>query len=235
MILDVTDDTFEQDVVLRSDQVPVVVDLWASWCGPCKTLSPIIERVVEETNGAVVLAKIDVDANPRAAATFRVQGIPAVYALRDRQVVDGFVGAQGEDIVRQFVNQLAPNEAESELALLLEKGDEASLRQVLEAEPGNEAAVTALAELVLRDGRSEEALALLERIPESAETRRIAALARTGEALGDTDIESRLDALLDDVKSDDGARQEYLDLLEVLGADDPRTAKYRKLLTSKLF
>lgn len=235
MIIDVTDASFEQDVLVRSDQVPVVVDLWAPWCGPCKTLSPIIEKVVNEAGGQVVLAKINVDENPRASASFQVQGIPAVYALHERRIVNGFVGAQGEAFVRQFVESLLPTEEESEISRLVAAGDEASLRQALELEPGNEAAVTALADLLVADGRAEEALQLLERIPESAETRRIAAVARTGGSVPADDIGSRLDALLDRVKGDDAARQEFLDLLEVLGPDDPRTPQYRKQLTSRLF
>ena len=96
MSIDVTDATFPTEVVERSKQVPVVVDLWAEWCGPCKTLGPILEKVIDETGGKVVLAKVDVDANPQIAAAFQVQGIPAVYALKDGKVVDGFVGAQPE-------------------------------------------------------------------------------------------------------------------------------------------
>jgi putative thioredoxin len=235
MIIDVTDASFEQDVLVRSDQVPVVVDLWAPWCGPCKTLSPIIEKVVDEADGKVVLAKINVDENPRASASFQVQGIPAVYALFERRIVNGFVGAQGEAFVREFVESLLPTEEESEISRLVAAGDESSLRQALELEPGNEAAVTALADLLVADGRAEEALQLLERIPESSETRRIAAVARTGGDVPGDDIGPRLDALLDRVKGDDAARQEFVDLLEVLGPEDPRTPHYRKQLTSRLF
>ncbi|MPY93047.1 MAG: tetratricopeptide repeat protein [Acidimicrobiia bacterium] len=235
MIIDVTDESFEQDVLVRSEQVPVVVDLWAPWCGPCKTLSPIIEKVVAETGGNVVLAKINVDENPRASATFQVQGIPAVYALAERRIVNGFVGAQGEQFVREFVASLLPTEEETVVSRLIAAGDEASLRQVLELEPGNEEAVTGLADLLVEDGKGEEALQLLERIPESAETRRIAALARTGGGVPEDDIGPRLDALLDRVKADETARQEFVDLLEVLGPDDPRTPHYRKQLTSRLF
>ena len=94
MSIDVTDATFPAEVVERSKQVPVVVDLWAEWCGPCKTLGPILEKVIDETDGKVVLAKVDVDANRQTADAFQVQGIPAVYALKDGKVVDGFVGAQ---------------------------------------------------------------------------------------------------------------------------------------------
>ena len=97
---DVTDATFAAEVIERSTQVPVVVDLWAPWCGPCKTLSPIIERVIADTDGAVELAKVNVDENPQVSQAFQVQGIPAVFAIVDGQVVDHFVGAQGEAFVK---------------------------------------------------------------------------------------------------------------------------------------
>src|SRR3954447_5544339 len=97
---DITDATFEQDVLERSKQVPVVVDLWAPWCGPCKTLGPIIERVIAETDGKVELAKVNVDENPQVSQAFQVQSIPAVYALKDGKVVDGFIGAQPEATIK---------------------------------------------------------------------------------------------------------------------------------------
>ena len=234
MSVDVTDATFEQAVLNRSDEVPVVVDLWAEWCGPCRTLGPILERVVAETDGRVELVKIDVDTNPRAAATFQVQSIPAVYALKDRKIVDSFIGALPEPRVREFVGRLAP--AASEADVLAAYGDEASLRAALEMQPDHPAAVLGLAELLAAQGDGEGALALLARIPESAESRRVAALARVGAppAPG-TDVASRLDGLLERVKEDDDARQEFVDLLEVLGPDDPRTPRYRRALTSRLY
>ncbi|CAN5786284.1 tetratricopeptide repeat protein [soil metagenome] len=240
LMIDVTDATFEADVFAMSDERPVVVDLWAPWCGPCRQLGPLIEKAVDDTDGQVVLAKVNVDENPQVSQAFKVQGIPAVYALRDRKVVDGFVGAQGEAAITEFVQRLLPTQEETELEALLAAGDEASLRKALEIDPGHEGAVVALADLLVADERGPEALSLLERIPESPETRRVAALARTGgEAIsngdGDDDTDAKLDALLDRVKDDEDARQEFVDLLELLGPDDPRTARYRKALTTRLF
>jgi putative thioredoxin len=234
MAIDVTDATFQTEVVDRSRTTPVVVDLWAEWCGPCRTLGPIIERVVESTNGNVVLVKVNVDENPSISQAFRVQSIPAVYAFKDGQVVDGFMGALPEHEVREFVERLLPNETESMVAAMIALGDEGSLRAVLEIDPGNEDAIVGLCELLIIRGESDEALALLARIPETDRTRVVAAKARVG-FVPDDDHDDTLTALLDRVKTDDDARQQYIDILELMGANDPRTAKYRKLLTSRLF
>ena len=233
---DVTDDTFEADVLVRSETVPVVVDLWAPWCGPCKTLGPILEKVIDSTDGAVELAKINVDENPRSGATFRVQSIPAVFALRDRKIVDSFIGALAESGVREFVARLAPPKSPADR--LVEVGTEDALRAALDLQPDHAGAVVALAELLVGSGSTDEALALLARIPETAEVRRVAALARMGGSAGvpsGDDVSSKLDALLERVKGDEVARQEFLDLLEVLGPEDPRTLRYRRAMTSRLF
>ena len=232
---DVTDATFATAVVERSHAVAVVVDLWAPWCGPCKTLGPILERAVAATGGAVELAKVNVDDNPQTAQAFQVQGIPAVYAMRDGKVVDGFIGAQGEAAVVEFVQRLLPTEQENEVDALVAAGDEDSLRRALELDADHEGAVVGLAELLVAQDRGEEALELLERIPETAEVRRVAALARTGGGDADGDVEARLEDLLGRVKVDQEARQEFVDLLEIMGADDPRTAPYRRRLTAQIY
>ena len=234
-MIDVTDTTFQHDVLERSAQVPVVVDLWAEWCGPCRTLGPILERVVDETGGKVELAKVDVDANPSVSAAFQVQSIPAVYAISGGKVVDSFIGALPEPAVREFVSRLAP--AQSEADRLAAMGDEASLRKALELEPDHAGAVITLAELLVERGEGDEALTLLARVPETAESRRVAALARLGTdgATGTADLDARLEALLERVKDDEAARREYVDLLEMLGADDPRTPRYRRALASRLY
>lgn len=231
---DVTDETFQTQVIERSMQVPVVVDLWAEWCGPCKQLGPIIEKVIADTNGQVELAKVDVDANQQVAQAFQVQGIPAVFAIKDGAVVDSFVGAKGEREVAEFVAKLLPTEVETEADQLLAAGDEASLRTILETTPDHPEAVVQLATILADRGDAEGVTTLLARIPETPETRRVAALVRTG-SVGADDVDAKLTALLDQVKTNDEARQEYVDILEVMGPDDPRTAEYRKQLTSRLF
>lgn len=232
--IDVTDATFQTDVIDKSSEVPVVVDLWAPWCGPCKTLGPIIEKVIDETGGKVVLVKVNIDENPGLSQAFKVQSIPAVYAVKNGAVVDGFMGAYPEHAVKEFVDSLLPSEEEVAIRELLEAGDEGSLRIALSMAPANEDVIVALAELLIAEGNGEEALALLARIPESDRTRHVAALARVGQAPQD-DYDEQLTALLDQVKTDDDARQKYVDLLELMGPADPRTADYRRQLTSRLY
>ncbi len=234
MAIDVTDATFQAEVIDRSMTTPVVVDLWATWCGPCRTLTPLLERVVAETNGKVELVKVDVDANPGISQAFRVQSIPMVVAFKDGQPVDAFMGAQGEHEVRDFVSNLLPTDEENQLRALIAAGDEASLRLALQADPGNEDAIVALAELLVDRGEADEALELLARIPETDRTRHVAAKARVHIA-PDDDYDQKLTELLDRVKDDDDARQEFVDILELMGPHDPRTAPYRKQLTARLF
>ena len=234
MAIDVSDATFEDDVVKRSLTTPVIVDLWAPWCGPCTTLGPILEKATDDTNGQVVLVKVNVDENPSISQAFQVQSIPAVYALKDGQVIDGFVGAQPEHLVREFVNALVPSSEQQHLDALITAGDEESLRAAIELAPGHEGAIIALCHLLVETGRSDDALILLGRIPESEQTRKVAAAARLSEKPID-DYDSKLASLLPSVKNDVDARQEFIDILELMGAEDPRTAAFRKQLTARLF
>ena len=237
--MDVTDDSFQTDVLTRSSEVPVVVDLGAPWCGPCTTLGPMLEHAVAASDGAVALAKVNVDENPRIAQTFGVQSIPAVFAIRDGQVVDQFIGALPEAEVAAFINRLVP--APSEADTLVAAGDEASLRRALELEPDHVAATEALARLLLDRGDAADALATLARIPETPTGRVLAAearLAESGVSLGDEqdgEIDARLNALLEQVRDDEAARQEFIDLLETLGPEDPRTNSFRRALATRLF
>jgi putative thioredoxin len=237
--MDVTDQTFQAEVIDRSAGVPVVVDLWAPWCGPCKTLGPMIEKAVADTGGAVELAKVNVDDNPAVARAFNVQSIPAVFAIREGQVVDQFIGAVPEAQITAFVQRLAP--APSEADTLAAAGDEASLRRALELEPDHAPATEGLARILIDRGEAGEALALLQRLPETEAGRVLAAEARLLEAgvdvsgTGREEIETKLNQLLDRVHDDDAARQEFVDLLEAMGADDPRTKEYRRALTARLY
>jgi putative thioredoxin len=164
VVLDVDEQTFEREVLLRSRDVPVVVDLWAPWCGPCRTLSPILERLADEANGAWVLAKVNVDENPRLAQMFRAQSIPAVKAVVNGKLVDEFVGALPESQVRawlkRFVKEPEPPQAsllEAAQALEATNPSEAAARYrlLLGEEPENAAALFNLGRLLLLQGETE--------------------------------------------------------------------------------
>jgi putative thioredoxin len=237
--MDVTDDSFQTDVLARSNEVPVVVDLWAPWCGPCTTLGPMLERAVAATEGSVELAKVNIDDNPRIAQSFGVQSIPAVFAIAGGKVVDQFIGAVPEQQVAAFVQKLLP--ALSEADTLVAAGDEASLRQALELEAGHPGATEALARILIDRGEAADALALLARVPETPAARTLAAEARLVEsgvnvsAAGGAEIDARLNELLERVRDDDSARQEFVDLLETLGPEDPRTSSFRRALAARLY
>ena len=170
-VKDVTEADFQREVVERSREVPVVVDFWAPWCGPCRSLGPRLERLAGEANGAWVLAKVNVDENQELAAEFQVSGIPAVFAVRDAQVVDQFAGLLPEDELRRFLARLVPTEADQRIATAAQvegtdpAAAEALYRQAINENPGHEAAQVGLARVLLREpGREDEATALLRGI-----------------------------------------------------------------------
>jgi putative thioredoxin len=245
-VIDVTDATFEQEVLERSKQVPVVVDFWAEWCGPCRQLGPLIEREANAREGKVVLAKLDTDANQRTAMEYRIQGIPAVKAFKDGAVVDEFVGAQPPPVVARFFDSLVPSETDT----LVAAGDEASLRKALELDPRRADAAVPLARLLLTRGEREEALKLVEAVPGNFQAEGLAArirlqergepdLTQAWDALDDSDPERAIDVLLEALPSADGAkddiRQAVVAVLDELGVEHPLARDARRRLAAALY
>ena len=187
-VVEVTDATFEEVVVEGSKQRPVVIDLWATWCGPCKTLGPILEKVAGERQGAFLLAKLDVDANPMVAQALGVQSIPTVVAFKDGEPVNGFVGSYPEEAVNQFVDELVPTEAELEVEEAqaeAEAGDldgaEQDFRDALAKDPQNRDAALGLARILVGRGDLDEARPLLTPLEPDPEAERLLASARVQE------------------------------------------------------
>jgi putative thioredoxin len=175
-VIDVTDATFQRDVIEKSRDIPVVVDFWAPWCGPCRTLGPVLERLANEDESNFILAKMNVDHNQVYACQFQVQGIPAVKAFKDGKMVSGFVGAQPEPNVRRFLSQLGPaskNGKGDETNDLLKAGKFAEAARLMEAKlaenPGQPALRLKLAKTLLRAGQGCQAQTQLEDFPVSPE------------------------------------------------------------------
>jgi putative thioredoxin len=244
MAIDVTEATFEPEVVERSRQLPVVVDFWAEWCGPCKALSPALERAEAARAGKVVLAKVDVDSNQRLSAQFQVQGIPAVKAFKDGAVTDEFVGALPPAKVEAFFDGLVPSRADE----LLAAGDELSLREAAELEPTRADIAVALAKARLGRGAEAEALEAVESHENDFAAAGIAArlrLAEAGvgveafEALDRGERETALDALLAEIAGAENGRREDLrraivGILSELDPADPAARAYRRKLSAAL-
>jgi putative thioredoxin len=244
--VDVTEETFQTAVIERSSSVPVVVDFWAAWCGPCRMLGPVLEREVARRDGAVELAKLDVDANPRLASSFGVQGIPAVKAFRDGKVVAEFVGAQPAPMVSRFLDSLVPSQAE----LLAAKGDEASLRRALSLEPDRADAALPLARMLHQRGEAEAALAVLSAVHGSFAADGLAARIRLEQA-GALDLipafaaldagqkERALEALISAIRPGrrerDDIRRVVVGVLDELGVNDPLAATSRARLAAALY
>jgi putative thioredoxin len=245
VIFDATEATFEQDVIERSRRLPVVVDFWAAWCGPCRQLTPVLEQAVSERAGKVALAKVDTDANQRLAAAFRIQGIPAVKAFVDGRVASEFAGAQPPAAVARFLDELLPSEADA----LVDAGGEDDLRRALELEPARADAGLALAQILAARGERDEALAILDRFPRSFAAQGLAARLRLEDdedlreafaALDAGDHERGLDALIAAIAdSQDGRREDLrravVGVLDELGVEHPLARESRRKLASALY
>jgi putative thioredoxin len=247
MILDVDEPQFMERVVERSKEVPVVVDFWAEWCGPCRQLSPALEKAATARDGDVDLVKVDVDANQRLSQAFRVQGIPAVKAFKDGKVVAEFTGAIPPGQVEQFFDQLVPSEADR----LVSSGeaDEPALRRALELDPKHADAARALGRMLLARGDDDEAVAILEEFPSDFLATGLVARAKLGsdgdlgaawKAWDDGDHEAALETLQKAFATTEGddrdlLRQAMVGIFTELGTDHPLAREHRRRLTAALY
>jgi putative thioredoxin len=248
-IHDVGEADFQQRVLERSRELPVVVDFWAEWCGPCKQLTPVLERAATARAGKVELAKVDVDQNRGLQSAFRIQGIPAVKAFRDGRVAAEFTGALPPEQVERFFDSLVPSEADD----LARSGEEADLRRALDLEPAHRDARRALVRLLLARGETDEAVTLLGGAAGDFVADGLLArveLSRAGDAsAGLTDAFAAWDrgdhaaaleglqeafAAETDPARRDPIRRVMVAIFTELGPDDPLAREHRRRLSSAL-
>jgi putative thioredoxin len=244
-VIDVNEEDFHQEVIERSATVPVVVDFWAEWCAPCRQLGPVLEKAAKDREGKVVLAKIDTDANTDISQEFGVQGIPAVKAFIEGEVVAEFVGAQGPTQVEAFFDALVPSESQQ----LLEAGDEESLRKAVALDPKNIDAAFALAQLLYRNGDREAALELVRNAPDNfradglaarieLEERDDPAVRAAFDTLDDGELEAGLDELVQAMESGsdkDRIRRVIVAILDELGVEHPLARDTRRRMAAALY
>jgi len=259
-VIDVTDANFQEVVIEGSKERPVVVDMWASWCAPCRQLGPILEKVAEERKGAFLLAKLDVDANGVGQALLQAvksQGIPTVVGFCDGQAVDLFIGAYPEPAVNQFVDRLLPTDADLDAQVAAEEeaeGDlddaEAKYREALETDASNRTARLGLGRVLAQRGAAAEARQTLMSLLPDAEAERLLAelevaswggIAEAGTLASAKRLAAQgrwreaLDGMLAALSDDPDARQAMLEVFAMLGEDHELVPEYRRRMANALF
>jgi putative thioredoxin len=245
--VDVTEATFQSEVIERSHDIPVVVDFWAAWCGPCRQLAPIIEGIATRRKGEVILAKVDIDANPGLAREYEIMSIPAVQGFRDGKVVADFVGLESESAIEAFFNRVIPSAVERLLSL----GDEDSLREALVRDAGSTPARVALGRILIADNRLDEAVQVLKPADHDMDAAGLIALAGLRAidlpdvaaalaALDREDREGALSHLLDAVRvttgeTRDTVRGAMVGIFRELGDQHPLTVRFRRRLSQALY
>jgi putative thioredoxin len=243
--VDVNEDQFQSAVIERSREVPVVVDFWAPWCGPCRQLTPALERAAEARKGQVELVKVNTDENQNLSRAFQIQGIPAVKAFSGGSEVAQFVGAIPPAKVESFFDALVPSEAEQ----LVAAGDEASLRRALDLEPTRRDARVKLAEILFARGQRDEALELVDGLDGDFAAEGLAARIRLEQhdpayteafrLLDEGSREQALDALIASIPTADGlkddVRRAVVGILATYDQGDPTAREFRMKLSSALY